>query len=111
MQDFKDLEQQAMAIRQKYNQLNAKLGHNAWGPREYLMGLVGDIGDLSKLVMAAENFRTVKGGGDALDGLKHELWDCLWSLFVIAEHYKIDLGQAFSGTMTELHERIAGGRE
>lgn len=109
MSDFTELQQQATDIRRRYNELNKAKGREAWDARAYAMGLAGDLGDLMKHIMAAENFRDVKGGGEALDRLRHELGDCLWSLLVIAEHYHIDLKTAFDGTMAELRERIAGG--
>lgn len=111
MSAFDALQKQAMEIRQTYNELNKTKGHKVWDARAYAMGFVGDVGDLVKLVMAAENFRDAKGGGDVKEKLQHELGDCLWSLLVIAEHYGISLEQAFQGTMAELHERIAGGQE
>ena len=109
MSSFGDLQQQAMEIRQKYNELNKAHGHEQWDARAYAMGFVGDVGDLLKLVMAAEHFRDVKGDGDVTEKLQHELGDCLWSLFVIADHYGVSLEQAFQGTMAELRGRIAGG--
>jgi NTP pyrophosphatase (non-canonical NTP hydrolase) len=111
MSEFNDLQSEAMEIRGEYNRLNQENGHQAWDARAYAMGFVGDVGDLVKLVMAAENFREVKGGGDAREAIKHELGDCLWSVFVIADHYGISLEEAFRGTMAELRERIAGGHE
>lgn len=111
MSTLDDLQRRAMAIRQAYNELNKAHEHNTWAGKDYAMGFVGDVGMLMKLVMAKENMRGVKGGGDATAKLKHELGDCLWSLFVIAEHYDINLEEAFLGTMDELETRIAGGEE
>src|SRR6266567_4671723 len=111
MSEFSDLQKRAMDIRTRYNELNKQHGHKAWDGSAYVMGLAGDIGDLLKLVMAKENFSDVKGGGDVIDKLRHELGDCLWSLLVIAEYYSIDLKEAFLGTMDELEVRMAGGQE
>lgn len=101
---IKDLQQRAMAIRQKYADLNKKDGHNAWGVKDYAMGFAGDFGDLQKIIMAKENMRHI----DDIDlKLKHELSDCLWSLLVLAEHYEVDLEEEFLNTMKELEARIA----
>jgi NTP pyrophosphatase (non-canonical NTP hydrolase) len=105
MSNLKDLQQRAMAIRQKYAELNKKDGNNQWGPKDYAMGFAGDFGDLMKLVMAKENMRQIEGVDQKL---KHELSDCLWSLLVLAEHYDVDLGTEFDKTMKELDARIAG---
>ncbi len=105
MSDLKDLQKQAMAIRQKYAELNKKDGHNQWGAKDYAMGFAGDLGDLMKLVMVKENMRHID---DVDTKLKHELADCLWSLLVLAEQYEVDLGAEFDKTMKELEARIAG---
>ena len=111
MSGFSNLQQRAMDIRRRYDLLNKQHGHQPWSGAAYAMGLTGDVGDLLKLAMAKENLRDVNGGGSVDDKLRHELGDCLWSLFVIAEHYGVDLEKAFLATMDELAERIAGGQE
>lgn len=68
------------------------------------MGLVGDVGDLAKLVMAEEGARDVPGGRDALG---HELADCLWSVLVIANEHGIDLAAEFARLMDSLGTDIA----
>lgn len=103
MSNIQDLQERAFAIRQRYNELNRRDGHNAWGAKDYAMGFVGDVGDLMKLVMAKENMRAI----DDVDAkLQHELGDCLWSLLVLAQHYGVDIEAAFLHTMDELDQRI-----
>jgi NTP pyrophosphatase (non-canonical NTP hydrolase) len=68
------------------------------------MGLVGDVGDLIKLVMAHKGVRSIPG---AEQKLAHELADCLWSVLVLSEMYKVDLENAFMQTMDELEHHIA----
>lgn len=99
MSNLQELQQRALDIRQHYNQLNQQDDHNVWGPKDYAMGLVGDIGDLMKLVMAKENMR---GIDDVDTKLQHEFGDCLWALFVLASHYRVDLGAAFCIPWTSL---------
>ncbi|HEX8182397.1 MAG TPA: hypothetical protein VF575_02230 [Candidatus Saccharimonadales bacterium] len=103
MSDIQDLMRRAEEIRQKYEESNAKNGLEAWRIRDYAMGFGGDFGDLMKLVMAKENLR---GISDVDAKLGHELADCLWSLFVIANHYGIDLEKEFLGTMDTITKRI-----
>lgn len=103
MSDLSELQQQAIEIRRRYYDLNRKDGHDHWGPKDYVMGLVGDVGQLVKIIMAKENMRRM----DDVDAkLQHELADCIWSLLVIADHYDIDLTDAFHETMKEIEERI-----
>ena len=42
--------------------------------------------------------------------LTHELADCLWSVLVLADKYKIDLASEFMSTMDDLEKRIANNR-
>jgi len=68
-----------------------------------MAGMVGDVGDLIKLVMAKEGLRNK----DNVDKrLAHEMADCLWCLLVLADNYGIDLEKEFGKTMVELEERL-----
>ncbi len=107
MSDLKDLQKRALEIRAKYAELNVKDGHDQWNAKEYMMGFVGDVGDLTKLVMAQENLRHIEGA-DAK--LAHELSDCLWSVLVLAKQYNIDLEKEFLKTMDELKVKIDGAQ-
>lgn len=103
MSSLQELQKRALEVRAKYAELNIKEGHDTWSGKEYMMGFVGDVGDLTKLVMAKENLRHIENV-DAK--LAHELSDCLWSILVLASHYGIDLEKEFLSTMDELKERI-----
>ena len=103
MSDVKDLAKRALSIKQQYDQLNVADGHKKWDGVDYLAGFVGDVGNLSKLVMAKEGRRR---GEDVESKLSHELGDCLWSLLVLADYFDIDIEKAFNGTMDELEERL-----
>lgn len=103
MSDLKSLQQRALEIRDKYNLLNQQGGRDAWGPKEYTLGFVGDVGDLAKIDMAKEHLRAV----DQVDEkLAHELCDCLWSILVLAKLYGVELEASFESTMQELEARI-----
>jgi NTP pyrophosphatase (non-canonical NTP hydrolase) len=105
MSDLVDLQKQAEVILQKYEELSAKQGQNPWGIKDYAQAFAGDFGDLQKLIMAKEGMRHI----DDVDAkLQHELADCLWSILIIAAHYHIDLEQAFTQTMSDIADRIAG---
>lgn len=108
MNDLKDLQKRGQEILQLYSQSNSKNGHDKWNGKEYALGFVGDVGDLAKIIMAKENLREM----DNVDArLAHELSDCLWSVFVLAAHYKVDVEKEFLKTMDELESRISGDRE
>jgi len=104
MSDLQDLQERALEVAQKYDELNQKAGREPWSNKDYAMGFVGDIGDLLKLVQAKEGVRHI----DDVDvKLAHELADCLWCVLVLAKRYDINLEKEFLKTMEELKERIA----
>ncbi|MER7541266.1 MazG nucleotide pyrophosphohydrolase domain-containing protein [Streptomyces sp. NPDC097704] len=101
--DLAELSRRAMRVHELYDRLNEHQRGRTWTREEFMLGFMGDVGDLAKLVMGAEGARTVRGGKAALE---HELADCLWSVIVLARLYEIDLEEAFRRTMTELEQMI-----
>lgn len=100
--NLEDLLKRAVDVRTKYDKLNAKRGV-VWNEQNLMSGFVGDVGDLSKIIMAKHDLRDM----DDIDKkLAHELSDCLWSILVLADKYKIDLSVEFPKTMDELDKRI-----
>ncbi len=97
------LQRRALSIRDLYDELNRRERDRVWTREEFMLGFVGDVGDLAKLVMAAEGAREMPGGREALG---HELADCLGCVLVLAHEYDIDLGAEFDRTMVELDEII-----
>lgn len=90
--NLQSLQQKARDLRQQYALLEKKNGHQ-WTTLNIMEGFVGDVGDLMKLVMAKEGVRKIPGVDQKL---AHELSDCLWSLFVLADTYNIDMEKNFS---------------
>ncbi len=100
---FEDLMNRAIEIRAKYDWLNQSKRGVVWNEQQLMAGFVGDVGDLSKIIMAKSGLRAM----DEVDAkLAHELSDCLWSILVLASKYKIDLASEFQKTMDELDKRI-----
>ena len=96
--------QRALTIRQRYEAYERRTYGRAWSLQELALGLVGDVGDLAKLVQAHEGVRKIN---DAPAALQHELADVLWSLIVIADRCGVDLEAAFVQTMAELDAALA----
>lgn len=108
MSDFSELVARALEIRGKYDALNEADGQMKWTPMEQVAGLNGDVGDLTKLVMAKQGKRRLPSNvGDLDAAIEHELGDILWQIIDIADSYDIDLEKAFLATMNELDERFA----
>lgn len=103
-QQFSDLSQKAVAIRDHYNELQKSDGNKLWNAQDRMAGFVGDVGDLSKLIMVKHGLR--RGPEDIDEALAHELSDCLWSIMVIADELGIDLEKAFTMWIDQMHARI-----
>lgn len=100
---YQELLQAAVRVREKYNQLNDRDNGGAWNGDKLMAGFVGDVGDLSKIIMAKNGYRAMD---DVDSKLKHELSDCLWSILVLANHYGIDLEKEFIISMNDLEMRV-----
>jgi NTP pyrophosphatase (non-canonical NTP hydrolase) len=98
------LTERAMRIHALYDELNHQVRGRTWNREEFMLGFVGDVGDLAKLVMAQEGAREMPGGRAALG---HELADCLWSVLVLARLYDVDLDAEFRRTLDELEVSIS----
>jgi NTP pyrophosphatase (non-canonical NTP hydrolase) len=102
--NFDDLTKRAVEIRTQYDELNSRVRNVTWNEQDLMAGFVGDVGDLSKITMAKHGLRQM----DNIDEkLAHELADCLWSVLVLADKYKIDLADEFMRSMDQLEKRIA----
>jgi NTP pyrophosphatase (non-canonical NTP hydrolase) len=102
--EIETLQAEAMRIHALYDELNHREPGRTWTREEFVLGFMGDLGDLAKLVLAAEGARgDIEGGREALG---HELADCMWSALVLAKLYDIDLTAEFDRLTTELTERI-----
>ncbi|MFD6987908.1 MazG nucleotide pyrophosphohydrolase domain-containing protein [Streptomyces sp. NPDC059943] len=100
--ELHELQARALRIHDLYDELNRHARGRVWTRKEFMLGFVGDVGDLAKLVMAEEGARP--GGGRA--ALEHELADCLWSVLILAHRYGVDLDHAFRRTMDELDTSV-----
>ncbi|XVU26577.1 nucleotide pyrophosphohydrolase [Actinoplanes sp. CA-054009] len=105
------MQERALAIAALYDRHNLAAGRPAWGAEQFMTGFVGDVGDLAKLVMAAEGRRGDQGDPAATrDALGHELADCLWSVLVLAEQYDVDLGAEFQRMTDGIERYLESGR-
>ena len=102
--DYKTLQERALQISELFDSLNIQKNQKVWNESAVMAGLVGDVGDLSKLIMAKNNLRTKE---NIDDGLAHELSDCLWSILVLAHKLNIDLPKSFMQTMDSIEQKIS----
>jgi len=100
MSDIKILEQRAMEIRRKYDELNRQKAGQVWDAKRLAKGFKKDVSDLMAIL---------EEGSNDEKKLSHELGDCLWSVLVIARKLDIDLERAFWTTMGEIEQRFKDG--
>lgn len=97
------MNRRALDVRARYEAFERERYGRPWSLEDVTLGLVGDVGDLAKLVQARRGVREID---DARDALAHELADVLWSLIVIADECDVDLATAFARTMDELEASL-----
>jgi NTP pyrophosphatase (non-canonical NTP hydrolase) len=102
--DFGEVAQRAREIRALYAEWETRRDGQAWTATDLMAGLVGDVGDLSKLVAAHAGRRP--GPDDLEAALGHELADCLWSVLALADALDIDLERSFADTMDTLETHV-----
>ncbi len=100
MSDLKILEQRALEIRRKYDQLEKERNRQPWNAIKLTRGFKKDVTELLTIV-----------DQDMVDRKKlgHELADCLWSVLVIARKLDVDLERSFWTAMGELDQRFKDG--
>jgi NTP pyrophosphatase (non-canonical NTP hydrolase) len=99
MSDIIKLQQRAMEIKRRYDELNKVQEGQPRDAKKMAHGFKKDVEDLVDILEAKK-----------LDQrkLSHELADCLWSVLVIARKVDVDIERAFWTTMLELDNRLDG---
>lgn len=102
--NINELTQKALRIKNLYAEFDTKEHHKKWTTEEVYEGLVSDVGDLGRLVLAKEGFREL----DDIDkNLQHELAEILCAVLLIGDSYKIDVTQAFLNEMDRLESSLS----
>lgn len=86
--EFTKMRDSARAVRARYAAMEVARNGRQWTADEIMLGFLGDVGDLSKLVQGKAGVRPTS---DLDKKLAHELADCLWSVMTLADEYGIDL--------------------
>jgi NTP pyrophosphatase (non-canonical NTP hydrolase) len=97
------LTDRAREIRSLYEDVERDAYGRSWSLEELALGLVGDIGDLAKLLQAREGVRKID---DVQTRLEHELAGVLWATMVIAEECGVELERAFLATMDQEERKL-----
>jgi len=102
--DIAEPQERGRGIRSQYALEEVRRYGRSWTPEEIMLGFLGDVGDLAKLVQGKAGIRD----RDDLDSaLAHELADWLWSIFTLADCYEVDLESAFNATISQLSDHLS----
>ena len=107
--DFSEAVGRAIKIRKLYHELEESKHGGPWTKQEDMIGFVSDVGELGRMVMAAEG-RWIHHG-DLPKDLGDKMAECLWWLFVLSERLGVDINAAFASKMTELENDLSASLE
>jgi NTP pyrophosphatase (non-canonical NTP hydrolase) len=100
----------ARRVRALYHRIEEHHEGSPWSAKDDMLGLVNDVGTLSRLVMAT-------GGQWAPDGdvpelLRGKLAECLWWVLVLADRLDVDITAAYTSKLgdIEAHLKAVAGR-
>ena len=100
---LKELNERTRKIKQGYESLRKSRGENVWLTSDYAQGLVGDVGDLMKLVSE----RRRKGGSKKLDrAIAKELSDCFYMIVAMSQELNIDLVKEYEINLEFLEQQL-----
>lgn len=101
--ELEKFSKEALRIHKLYVEYEKKKFGKKWNTEELFIGLVSDIGDLSRLVLAKKGMMKIK---NLKEQLGHEISDCLWGILVLADEYDVDIKKVFFKNMKELEKRM-----
>lgn len=102
--DINALTERAIKIKSLYADFENKKNYKEWTTEETFNGLVSDVGDLGRLILAKEGFREMP---DLEKNLKHELAEILYAILLFSKQYNIDLTDAFIEEMNRLESKLS----
>jgi NTP pyrophosphatase (non-canonical NTP hydrolase) len=76
-----------------------------WNSSVMVTELVGEVGTLADSIMIHDGHRPPRENSEAIN-LEDDVVDVLFMLIRIADHYDIDLEQAYKNMIQETHEKL-----
>jgi NTP pyrophosphatase (non-canonical NTP hydrolase) len=83
-----------------------KFNNKNWTIHNRLAELIEEVGELSNAIQTEEGFKSQKRKKSDIDD---SICDILYELFLIADHYKIDLDKKFPEVLKEIDRRRNNG--
>ena len=94
----------ALEVRALYEILEQRINGKVWSLHEIMLGLSNDIGTIGRLILAHDGTWSIDGDVDGQ--LAHKLAEAMWWVFVVADRLDIDMSDAFSTTMNQIHSGL-----
>ena len=107
--DLQEAVTEAVAVRAAFREFEQREYGREWSLSDLVAGLATDVGDLARLVAAKQGIRRAPEDLDA--ALAHEVADCLWAIFVIADAVGVDVPTAYENGMSGLRGWLADERQ
>jgi NTP pyrophosphatase (non-canonical NTP hydrolase) len=101
--DLQKIIHRAMDLRRQYEVRETDLYGSPSTSVEIAQAFAGDVNNLVKLIEAVQGQREIANSNDKLQA---QLAHCLWSIVVLAEMHKADLGTAFLEAMDRLEAHL-----
>jgi hypothetical protein len=102
--DLTEATDTARRVRALYHQIEERVEGSPWTVKDDMLGLVNDVGTLSRLVMATEGRWAPEG--DLPELLHGKLAECLWWVLDLAARLDVDITDAYTSTMGDIETRL-----
>jgi NTP pyrophosphatase (non-canonical NTP hydrolase) len=102
--DLTEASDLARRVRALYHQIEEHHEGSPWSAKDDMLGLVNDVGTLSRLVMATEGRWVPDGDVPAL--VRGKLAECLWWVLVLADRLDVDITDAYEVKLGEIEAHL-----
>jgi len=106
--ELQKLINRAMDLRTQYEKKERQLYGSPATDEDIAQGLLGDVNNLVKFVMAEHGKRDIANSTEKLGA---QLSHCLWSVIVLAKMHNIELEKSFMETMDRLESHLLETQE
>lgn len=106
--EFQKLVNRALDLRRQYEKKEKQLYGSPATEEDLVQGFVGDVNNLSRLILANQGKREI---AYSTEKLSSQLSHCLWSVIVLAGLHNVDLEQSFMETMDKLENHLLETQE
>jgi NTP pyrophosphatase (non-canonical NTP hydrolase) len=104
--DLSEATETARRVRGLYHQIEERVEGSPWSIKDDMLGLVNDVGTLSRLIMATEGRWAPEGDPPTL--LEGKIAECLWWVLDLAARLDIDIEAAYAKTMAGIENGLEG---